>query len=114
LQIIGPNIKFRFIRAKIVNGIKHARSKSAHAKLTKYLLFVKRIGPREPNITINAAVLPRNARENIINDILFVNHSAFVMFIVFVRFRGTNVRQSLIDIIVQLNSQYAHLEKKEF
>ena len=38
LQIIFPNIKFLFILAIIVKGIKHARNKSAHAKLAKYLL----------------------------------------------------------------------------
>ena len=68
-------MKFFFIRAIIVNGIKDARNKSAHAKLTKYLLFVKRIGPREPNMTINAALFPKTARRNIIDDIIVINHS---------------------------------------
>ena len=68
MQIIGPNMKFRFILAIIVKGIKHARSKSAHAKLTKYLLFVNRIGPREPNMTTSAAVLPRRARTKITSE----------------------------------------------
>ncbi|CAF4553796.1 unnamed protein product, partial [Rotaria magnacalcarata] len=58
----------------MVKGIKHARNKSAHAKLAKYLLLVNRIGPLEPNITMSAAVFPINARTNIINDILFVIH----------------------------------------
>ncbi len=86
LQIIGPNIKFRFIRAIIVNGIKHARNKSAHAKLTKYLLFVNRIGPREPNITTSAAVFPSKARIHINNDILFNIHSPSLLFEIFVKF----------------------------
>jgi hypothetical protein len=60
----------------IVNGIKQARNRSAHAKLAKYLLFVNRIGPLEPNITISAAVFPMNAKTNIINDTLMVIHSA--------------------------------------
>jgi len=80
LQIIFPNIKFLFILAIIVKGIKHARNKSAHAKLAKYLLFVNRIGPLEPNITISAAVFPINARINIINDTPFVIHSASLIF----------------------------------
>jgi len=87
LQIIGPNIKFRFILAIIVNGIKHARNKSAHAKLTKYLLFVNLIGPREPNITINAAVLPSKARIKINNDILLIIHSPTLLFDIFVEFK---------------------------
>lgn len=73
-------MKFLFILAMIVNGIKQARNKSAHAKLAKYVLLVKRIGPREPNITISAAVFPINARTNIINEILFVIHSASLIF----------------------------------
>jgi hypothetical protein len=80
LQIIGPNIKFRFILAIIVKGIKHARNKSAHAKLTKYLLFVNLIGPRDPNITRSAAVFPSKASTKIINDILFITHSPSLIF----------------------------------
>jgi hypothetical protein len=87
LQIIAPNIKFRFILAIIVNGIKHARNKSAHAKLTKYLLFVNRIDPREPNITTNAAVFPSKARINIINEILFKIHSPSLLFERFVELK---------------------------
>lgn len=68
-------MKFFFIRAIIVNGIKDARNKSAHAKLTKYLLFVKRIGPREPNMTINAALFPKTARRKINDEIPVINHS---------------------------------------
>jgi len=86
LQIIGPNIKFRFILAIIVNGIKHARNKSAHAKLTKYLLFVNLIGPREPNITRSAAIFPSRARIKIINDILLIIHSPSFLFEKFVKF----------------------------
>ena len=69
-------MKFFFIRAIIVKGIKHARNKSAHAKLAKYLLFVNRTGPLEPNITISAAVLPINAKINIIDETVIVIHSA--------------------------------------
>ncbi len=86
LQIIFPKIKFFFIRAIIVNGIKHARNKSAHAKLTKYLLFVNRIGPREPNITTSAAVFPSKARIKIINEIIFKAHSSSVLCEKFVEF----------------------------
>lgn len=80
MQISGPNTKFRLTLAIIVNGIKHARNKSAHAKLTKYLLFVNLIGPRDPNITISAAVFPSTANTNINNDILFIIHSPSLMF----------------------------------
>jgi hypothetical protein len=86
LQIIGPNIKVFFILAIIVKGIKHARNKSAHAKLTKYLLFVNRICPREPNITTSAAAFPSKARIKIINDILFIIHSPSLLFKIFVKF----------------------------
>jgi hypothetical protein len=112
LQIIGPNIKFRFILAIIVKGIKDARSKSAHAKLTKYLLFVNRIGPLDPNITISAAILPSKARTKIINDILFIIHSPSLIFeecdefkddvvafkIKYEEFRFVNVRHEDINI----------------
>jgi hypothetical protein len=81
LQIIFPKIKFFFIRAIIVNGIKHARNKSAQAKLARYLLFVNRIEPLDPNITTNAAVFPTNARMNINNDIIFVIHSASIILV---------------------------------
>ncbi|CAF4720657.1 unnamed protein product, partial [Rotaria sp. Silwood2] len=80
LQISGPKTKFRLTLAIIVNGIKQARNKSAHAKFTKYLLFVNLIGPREPNITKSAAVFPSTARTKIINDILFIIHSPSLIF----------------------------------
>ena len=98
LQIVLPKIKFFFIRAIIVNGIKHARNKSAQAKLARYLLFVNRIGPRDPNITTNAAVFPMNARKNINNDMIFVTHSASVILVWFAgagdneEFRIANIR----------------------
>ena len=75
LQIMGPNMKFRCMRAIIVKGIKHARSKSAHAKFIRYLLFVNRIGPREPNMTTSAAVLPRRARTKITSERPVMIHS---------------------------------------
>ncbi len=107
LQIIGPNIKFRFILAIIVNGIKHARNKSAHAKLTKYLLFVNLIGPREPNITTNAAVLPSKARTKIINDILLRIHSSSVLFDKFVEFKvDINVLDEIFEEFRLINDRH--------
>ena len=60
----------------MVNGIKHARNKSAQARFAKYLLLVNRIGPLQPNITINAAVFPINARRKIIDEKLLGIQSA--------------------------------------
>lgn len=68
-------MKFLLIRARIVKGMKHARSRSAHAKLTRYLLFVNRMGPREPNMTTSAAVLPRRARTKITSERPVMIHS---------------------------------------
>lgn len=59
----------------MVKGIKHARKRSAQARLTKYLLFVNRIGPREPNITNKAAKFPINDKRNIIEDKILINNS---------------------------------------
>lgn len=103
LQIIAPKMKFFFIRAIIVNGIKDARNKSAHAKLTKYLLFVNRIGPREPNITTNAATFPNIARIKIIIDKILIIHSISVLFEEFIdeifdEFRMVNNRQDETNI----------------
>lgn len=113
MQISGPKTKFRLTLAIIVNGIKHALNKSAHAKLTKYLLFVNRTGPREPNITKSAAVLPKTARTKIINEILFIIHSPSLILeeretfeentVKFHNkcevFRGVNVRHDDINIL---------------
>ena len=95
LQISGPNTKFRLTLAIIVNGIKHARNKSAHAKLTKYLLFVNLIGPRDPNITKSAAVFPSTARTKIINDILLIIHSPSLIF---------EEREEFVKDIVEFNN----------
>ena len=48
--------------------MKIERNKSAKAKLTKYLLFVNRIEPRDPNITTRAAKFPSNENIKIINE----------------------------------------------
>lgn len=74
-------MKFLFIRAIIVKGMTHARKRSAQAKFAKYLLLVKRIGPREANITISAAVLPSKAKKKIRHEIPFVIHAASLEFV---------------------------------
>jgi hypothetical protein len=58
--------------------MKHARSRSAHAKLARYLLFVSRTGPCLPNMTTRAAVLPTKAKAKIIVEMLIVIHSASI------------------------------------
>ena len=68
-------MKFFFIRATMVNGMNDARRRSAHARFTKYLLFVNRMGPRDPNITRSAAKFPNNARMKIEKENTTINHS---------------------------------------
>ena len=104
-------MKFFFIRATMVKGMKEARKRSAQARLTKYLLFVNRIGPREPNITRRAAKLPNTARRKITNEKPMINHSLSVIFhddeddrfsereTVDERFRTGEIRQDVMEII---------------
>lgn len=106
--MILPKMKFRFIRAMIVNGMKHARRRSAHAKFIKYRLFVNRMGPREPNMTMSAAVLPINATRKITMVSPLITHSASLMFEEFEdntrdAFRLITDRQNPVAIVQKTN-----------
>ena len=91
-------MKLRFIRAVMVNGMQQVRRRSAQARLAKYRLFVKRTGPREVNITIKAAELPRKASVKISKDTLFVTHSASL---ITDEFDGKEKRDELMRVITE-------------
>ena len=96
-------MKFRFMRAIAVNGMKHERKRSATAKLTKYLSCVDLARSREEIMMNNAAELPRKAMNEMKREILLVIHSASLTFDGFDRtindtFRVNVDRQTLVDI----------------
>ena len=78
LQMALPKMKLRFILATIVNGMKHARKRSAIAKFAKYLSLVSRTGPREANITDKAATLPIKATVKMSDEMPLMIHSALL------------------------------------
>lgn len=98
-------MKFRFIRAIAVNGMKHERKRSATAKLTKYLSCVDLARPREEIMMNNAAELPRKAMSEIKREILLVIHpSSLLVEYLYVdkdeRLRSRTERQISLMIIV--------------